>query len=67
MKVVEELTQVPLPTECDDGPPCGRTARWDGVLWHCTRHPGHGRLHMATYDTELPEGPVTMIGLAWTD
>ena len=68
MKVVEEFRQVALPTEYEEGVPCSKTARdLDTVLWTCTRHPGHDGPHTATYDAELDEGLVTMIGLAWVD
>lgn len=66
MTIVRELTQVALPAECESGPPCQVVGRDDdGVEWFCTRHPGHDGPHVATYDLELDEGPVTMIGLAW--
>lgn len=66
MRVVKELTQVALPTECESGASCQAVGKVDdSVGWYCTRHPGHDGPHVATYDMELDEGPVTMIGLAW--
>lgn len=70
MRVVEALRQVALPTEAVDGPPCAARATDETdahATWVCTRHPGHDGPHVATYDIDLDEGPVTIIGLAWEE
>lgn len=70
MKIIDELTQTPLPTEATTGDdPCETSATDpDGPThfsWFCTRAAGHEGPHVATYDDE--ERETSFVGLAWTD
>lgn len=69
MRIIESLTETTLPTEAYDSLPCEEQGvrDTDGSLWLCTRHLSHDGPHVATYDVEEDEGPLTIIGLAWTN
>lgn len=69
-RVIQELTQQPLPIEDSYAAPCEEKAtdpaedRVGGrTVWICTMPDGHDGPHVATYDAES----ITYIGLAWTN